>query len=187
MAAPTKKKLSAGQQLRIRRASRRREPDPAERGGELNIVPFLDVVVNLMLFLLATTAATTVAMAQSTASTPGLCRGHCERGEPGLGLSVTVLEEGLVVAGRDGRLAPGCEGTTGASGPTIPRGLAGQDFDALRACLVRVHARFPDEREVVLSADPSVRYEALIGAMDAARGDADAPLFTDVRLSAGVR
>jgi len=178
--------LTPRQRLKVRKATRRKEPDPSEAGGELNIVPFLDVVVNLMLFLLATTAAT-MAVAQTTAELPATCSGRCEDHREGLDLSVTVADSGVVVAGRDGGIAPGCGGTTDGPGVTVPRTAEGHDFAALRACLERVHARFPDEREVILSADPSVSYEELIGAMDAARGSADAPLFPDVRLSAGVR
>ena len=50
-------RLSPSQRARVRRATHVREPDPSEQTGELNIVPLLDIVVNLMLFLLATTAA----------------------------------------------------------------------------------------------------------------------------------
>ena len=180
--------LSVRQHLKIRRATRRRdEPDPSERPGELNIVPFLDVVVNLMLFLLATTAAA-AAIAQTTAELPGTCHGvGCERRHEALDLSVTVADGGIIVAARGGRLGPGCEGTTDEATPTVARAAGGHDFAALRACLERVSDRFPDEREVILSADPSVPYQDLVAAMDAARGDADRPLFTDVRLSAGLR
>lgn len=177
-------KLSARQQMMVRKATRRRPPDPSEQPGELNIVPFLDVVVNLMLFLLATAA--TVAVARADAQLPSTCGTGCDRRPRGLELSVTVTDAGVFVATRDARLAPGCE-DTGSGGPTVARGLRGHDFDALRACLARLAARHPEERAVILSADPEVPYQDLIGAMDAARGDADRPLFPDVQLSAGVR
>lgn len=178
-------RLTPRQQMMVRRATRRSEPDPSERPGELNIVPFLDVVVNLMLFLLAT-AAVTAAVAQTESETPASCRG-CGGAAGGLDLSVTIADEGIFVASRTGRLAPGCAGTSEAASPTVARGAAGHDFAALRACLTRVSDRFPDEREVILSADPLVPYEDLIRAMDAARGDAERPLFPRVRLSAGLR
>ena len=42
--------FTAAQRRRIRRATRHEEPEPGD--DELNIIPFLDVVVNLIMFLL---------------------------------------------------------------------------------------------------------------------------------------
>ncbi|MGE0784095.1 MAG: ExbD/TolR family protein [Sandaracinaceae bacterium] len=175
-------KLSPSQRAKIRRQTRVREPDPSESSKELNIVPLLDIVVNLMLFLLATTASV-MAIAQADAELPSFCRGaHCHGGTPSLQLSVTVAEGSIIVATRDGRLAAGCEGV-GGSAPTI----AGHDWSALDACLARMHEEFPDEETLILSADPSVPYEDVIHAMDAARGEAPEPRFERVQISAGVR
>ncbi len=156
------------QRAKIRRATQRRDHDPSESERELNIVPLLDIVINLMLFLLATSAAT-MALAETRAELPGTCPGDCRR-EPGLELSVTVADGAMVVASRHGRLE------------AIPRGADGYDFAALAARLAEVHEAHPEERAVILSADPMVPYEAIVAAMDAIHGS-----FEDVRLSAGVR
>lgn len=172
----------------LRRATRRPEPDPSEQGSELNIVPLLDVVVNIMLFLLATSTAT-LAVTQVSAELEPTCA-HCHGPDRrGLSLSVTITEHGAVVAGEGARLAPGCAETiTGNSRTiTVPATGAGQDFDGLRDCLERVHARFPEEDSVILSADPMIPYDAIVHAMDAARGPEGDPWFPRVRLSAGVR
>ncbi|MGC4092027.1 MAG: hypothetical protein QM756_29920 [Polyangiaceae bacterium] len=50
--------LSPAQRSKIRRLSQPRELSPDEEGGELNIVPFLDIVVNILIFVLATVAVT---------------------------------------------------------------------------------------------------------------------------------
>ena len=47
-------KLSAAQRSKIRRLSQPKELAPDEEGGELNIVPFLDIITNVMMFVLAT-------------------------------------------------------------------------------------------------------------------------------------
>lgn len=178
--------LDPFQRRALRRATRRADADPSEQGSELNIVPLLDVVVNIMLFLLATTSAT-LAVTEVSAELDSTCA-HCQGPDRrGLNLSVTITENGAVVAGEGARLAPGCEETTTARGVTIPRTGAGQNFDALRDCLGRVHARFPEEDSVILSADPLVPYDAIVHAMDAARGPDGDPWFPRVRLSAGVR
>jgi biopolymer transport protein TolR len=51
-------KLSAAQRSKIRRLSQPKELAPDEEGGELNIVPFLDIVVNILIFVLSTVAVT---------------------------------------------------------------------------------------------------------------------------------
>ncbi|MBX7194621.1 MAG: biopolymer transporter ExbD [Sandaracinaceae bacterium] len=176
--------MSTGQRLRIRRALRRHE-DALEREaltkGELSIVPLLDVIVNLVVFLLAT--ASMVGMASEVAAdTPASCA-HCRPAPPSLDLTVIVTAHTIRVAGSGGQLAPGCS-TTGV-GPAIVRD--GHEWEALRDCARRVHAAFPLEHEVRLTADPLVPYEDTIAAMDALRGDEDGLLFDDVLLAAGVR
>ena len=162
--------MTPRQRATVRRATRRRDLDPSEQEGELNIVPLLDIVINLMLFLLATAAAT-MALAETDATLPGTCRGwDCHR-VPSMELSVTLPDEAVVLASREGRIA------------RLPNPRPGvYDFDGLGAQLARTHEALPDEHAVVLTADPMVPYEALIGAMDAIHGS-----FEDVRLSAGVR
>ena len=171
--------MTPRQRRMIRAATRRSEADPSEIEGELNIVPLLDIVVNLMLFLLATTTAT-MAVAETDIATPSTCVG-C-RGRASMQLSVTVADRGIIVASNAGQLGPGCDAVGGPAGLTIPTVDGRYDFAALGSCLERVHARFPEEREMILSADPAVPYEAVIGALDAIR-----PSFEETRISAGVR
>ena len=51
-------KLSAQQRSKIRRLSQPKELAPDEEGGELNIVPFLDIITNVLMFVLATVTVT---------------------------------------------------------------------------------------------------------------------------------
>ncbi len=180
--------LTPSQRALVRRRTRRPEVDPADAGGELNVIPFLDIVVNLIMFLLVTSASV-VAISQVEAQLPShgpACRGgQCAK--QGLELSVTLTEAGIVVAGSGGMLAPGCDAIGPASAPTVPLGAESYDFDALGACAARVKDRYPGETEVVLGADPTVEYENVIRAMDALRSRDGALLFPDVLVSAGVR
>jgi len=178
-------KLTPSQRQYIRRQTKQVDKDPSELGGELNIIPFLDIVVNLIMFLLVTVMSA-VAVSQVAAQLPsydGRCTGTgC--GERGLNLSVTVTPAGMIVAGSGGILSPGCaDDGAAARGATVPTG----DYDALTACLRRVKERFPEEESVILSADPQIPYAELVRAMDASRGDADGALFPEVLISAGVR
>lgn len=168
------------------RRARRTTDAPPEGGGELNIVPLLDIVVNLMLFLLATVTVA-MAVAEVEAELPTSCAtGRCS-GPPGLDLAVSITDRGIAVTTSSGGLAPGCAEVVRAAPLTVPRRRDGHDMAALRACLERVSASRPDERTATLTADPDVPYEHVIAVMDALRGSPEAPLFPRVRLSAGLR
>ena len=181
-------KLTARQQTYLRKRTKVEELDPSEAAGELNIVPFLDIVTNIIMFLLATTAYV-LTTCELDAHLPSIGRGG-GAGDPSstLNLSVTVTEQGIVVAGSGGKLQPGCATTGTGRVITVPRS-ADHSFDwpALTRCLVVVHGQFPDEHQVILTADPNIEYGNIVAAMDAVRADGTTELFPDVMLSAGVR
>lgn len=183
--------LSGRQAAYVRKKTKHSDPDPSEIAGELNIVPFLDIVTNLILFLLMTSAQVMI-VAELDAHLPSLARGRraSSTDEEGstLNLSVTISEAGLIVSGSGGKLAPGCERMQPGRVITVPRSGDGTfDWAALTACAARVHSQFPDERQVILSADPNIEYENIIHAMDALRAQGSDELFPDIMLSAGVR
>ena len=176
-------KLSAAQRAQIRRQTRPHATDPFEDVGELNIVPFLDITVNMIVFMLVM-AASLLAVAQVAAQLPTY--GPPRPGRA-LDLNVILTDQGITVAGSGGQLAPGCEATGTPGAPTIPRLAAAYDFTALTACVARVKDAYPDEVEVTIGAEPTVAYQDVIRALDAVRNRGSRPLFTDVRISAGLR
>ncbi len=99
-----------------------------------------------------------------------------------------MTERGIIVAGSGGKLQPGCHATGTGNIITVNR-RADQtfDWDSLTQCLVVVHGQFPDEHQVILTADPNIEYGNIVAAMDAVRSDGTTELFPDVMLSAGVR
>lgn len=183
-------KLTVRQRQYIRKQSKPVVLDPSEEEGELNIVPFLDIVVNLIMFLLMTTASIAF-FAQIEAQLPKYGRGVGKRGaveEPPLNLNVTVTDSGVIVTGSGGKLAPGCETTASGRVVTVPRRGDGEhDWAGLTRCVATVKKKFPDEQQVIVSADPLVPYDQLVAALDAVRHDKDEILFPEVLLSAGVR
>ncbi len=171
-------KLTPSQRRYIRRKSRAPESDPAAESDELNIVPFLDVVVNLIMFLLLTmTAVLTVAEVRAQLPSYG-------PGEPQWSATVVLTEGGVVVSDGQGTVAPGCDDY--GSGPTIANVGGEPDWLALRACAEKLHAAHPDSERVTIAADPMIPLAQVIRAMDAVRGANDS-LFSDVKLAAGVR
>lgn len=183
------RKLTGSQRSYIRKKTTVHDLDPSEAAGEINIVPFLDIVMNIIMFLLATTQ-TVLLIAEIEAQLPQLGRGRGTQTESSaLNLSVTVTPEGIVVAGSGGKLAPGCATTASGRVITVPRTATGYDWDALTRCVARVKAepQFADETQVIVGADPTIEYEHMIHAMDALRGEGTNELFPNVMLSAGVR
>lgn len=176
---PAKPRFSASQRRLIRRRSR--PPDEgASIDSELNIVPLLDVVINLILFLLLTSQVS-LETSQVEAQLPQ----YGPTGVAEWSLSVHLGESGTVVSQPAGTYAPGC--TELSSGTTIPSVGGAQDALALRGCAEVLAAQHPDRSRVTLSADASIPLEEVIRAMDALRGSPAHPLFDEVRIAAGIR
>jgi len=181
--------LTPAQRMYIRKRTKGQDLDPSELVGELNIIPFLDIVVNIIMFLLATVIVA-LTFVQINTQLPEYRRGVGGRAavpQASLNLNVTITGEGIIVTGSGGKLAPGCQ-TTG-SGRVITVPLRGREYDweGLTTCVSRVKQEFPDERQVIISADPLIHYEHVVAAMDAVRTKGTEELFPEVLLSGGVR
>ncbi len=173
-------KLSAAQRSKIRRLSQPKELAPDEEGGELNIVPFLDIVTNVLMFVLATVSVTFTATIDTFPPRAG--SGARAPTTPTLGLTVLVVPDGFSLKARGGNVAPGCNDT--GPGIAIPNKGSDYDYDALKACAIKLKgaaAEFKDEMGVTISGNPSIPYQVIIGAMDAVRkNDQGEDLFPEV-------
>lgn len=175
--------LTPSQRRYIRRKSRVVESSQAELEGELNIVPLLDVVINLILFLLLTTS-TALASQQVSAQLPA--HGPSTHQPPTWRPTVHLGASGITVADAMGTYAYGC-GERGAA-PSLPEVGGERDWLALRTCAERLIADHPGgDGALVLSADADVPLQEVIAAMDAVRSAGSRPLFPEVRIAAGLR
>jgi biopolymer transport protein ExbD len=167
-------RLSAAQRSKIRRLSQPRELAPDEEGGELNIVPFLDIIVNILIFVLATVAVTFTATIETN---PPASRGAGVRSnvqQEALNLTILVVNDGFSIKASGGNIAPGCNNP--GPGITIPRRGGQYDFQELNRCaakLKKASPAFQDENQVFIAANPGVAYETVIGVADAVRRTAD--------------
>lgn len=180
-------KFTPKQRAYIRKRGKPKELDPSEVVGELNIVPFLDIVMNLIMFLLATTEAVLL-ISQIESDLPKIAHGR-SKGDIAtpLNLNVTVVDGGVIVSGSGGKLARGCTGIDSGRDITVPKKGKDYDWSGLTECASRVKQQYHDERSVTVSADPQVEYEYVVAAMDAVRNRGKDPLFPDVMISVGVR
>jgi biopolymer transport protein ExbD len=171
--------LSAAQRSKIRRLAA--EERGEEAGAELNVVPYMDVVMNLTMFVLATVSVIFVSSVETRAAALNPGRPY----QPAtLGLTVLVTEQGVSMKTAAGNVATGCG--EGGSGIAVPKRDGQQDLPTVTACARRLkaaRAEFAAEREVALSASPGVEYQTVLAVMDALRHDGDAELFPEVRLA----
>jgi hypothetical protein len=177
-----KETLSAAQRAKIRRLSAPKELAPDEEGGELNIVPFLDIIMNVLMFVLAT--VTTVFLATITSDFPKRGGRGSTATTPTLGLSVLVVPEGFSVKAKGGSIAPGCHDT--GMGITVPKNGSDYDYKGLTTCVATVKREAPeevrDETSVTFTANPNIPLQVIVSAIDAVRQDPDGKdLFPDVQ------
>jgi len=140
--------------------------DHALDEGELNLTPYLDVVMNLVVFLMASTAlvgSLHLIDVDAPATCPG-CGGTAGF-EPVLSLSAS----GAVIAASDGSVSP-----QELAGPLDPAALT----DALASW----KQQYDLGDRIDVQATPGLPYQSLVIALDAAREDAGQPLFPTPRL-----
>ncbi len=174
----------------------RRRTREHEETGELNVVPYLDIVVNLVMFmLLSMTGLITLGVLNVSAPKIG---GEGASGamagdvQPRLLLTVAVGRQGFYIAGSGGVLGKDADKADASRPPTVPLASGKHDYATLTAELAKIKEKYPGETQVILSADPEIPYEILIKTVDACReqvakkadGSSERkPLFFDVSLS----
>ena len=197
---PETRRSAAGRPVSIRRlrASLRRVREQGEEqleeSGELNLIPYLDIITNIIMFLLATvTFQATLANINITLPTAALATESTAPPKPELNLTVSISETGytLVTSGavlyRGFRLAPEGVVQTSHDLPTLPSVNSQLDTAGLSQVLAQIKDRFPDEERAVITASPQIPYEQVVKTMDAMRELNGRVLFPGVLLSAGVQ
>lgn len=188
MAAPQDAPLSAAQRSRIRRLSQPKEPEPGEEAGELNVVPYLDIITNIMMFVLASVSVTFIASIDTTPPSIGGGKVRSDVSSKALNLSAFITKDGVQLKTSGGNIAPGC-GRDNAR-PTIGTGVAvpkleggSHDLRTLTACVKSIknlQDEYKEERQVTITANADTEYKAVVDVMDALRKEGDEELFPDV-------
>jgi len=153
-----------------------------EETGEINLVPYMDIVTNIIIFLLAS-VVNQVALGNVNVTVPTLSAAGAANLEelppkPPLNLTVTVGATGFTIAASGGVL------------PLIPKLASGQyDYKTLTTKLLEIKA-IPgngDETKVNFNADANTSYDIVVATLDAMRqDDGGKVLFPDVAFSAGI-
>ncbi|HVV15894.1 MAG TPA: biopolymer transporter ExbD [Polyangia bacterium] len=154
-----------------------------EEAGELNLVPFMDIVTNIIIFLLAS-VVNQVALGNINVSVPTIGSGGASSEDtpppekPPLNLTVSVGASGFTVAASGGVL------------PLIPKMSNGQyDYKKLTEKLKEIKSN-PDnatETKANFNADANIPYDIVVATLDAMRTDDSGKiLFPDVAFAAGI-
>lgn len=160
---------------------RRRRRELTLETGELNIIPYLDIVTNLVMFLLQATS-TAVALGEIATKLPSTNEGgpgpppEVKPEKPPLRLTIVIGEGGFTVAGAEAVLSG-----SGGEGPTLPR-LANNEYDyvGLTRLLVNVKKQYPKETQAFLVPEDLVTYAVVVHTMDSMRENGPDLLFPDV-------
>src|SRR5215470_2670182 len=149
-------------------SKRKTRPSEEPEGSELNIVPYLDMLMNLIIFMLLsmTGLAAFGILNVSAPNYGGPSAATQENAEaPKLLLSVLISKKGFFVAGTGAVLGPDGQGQQAAPStagePTIPKLGDAYDFGALNAKMVEIKQAFPNESKVIVGAESEIPYETL--------------------------
>ena len=172
----------------------KRKAKPHEHQGELNIVPYLDIMVNLVMFMLMSMTSF-IGFQMVNTNMPDLSDGGSAGTPPpktaaeSLTLNVSVSVKGYYIAASGGVLPGETAPGTGqvdekTQPPTIPLKNGDFDYEALTVKMAAIKTKYPAVSTFFLAADRAVKYDVIIHTMDATRGDAQHPLFPDVAFAA---
>lgn len=181
MADPQDFPLSSAQRSRIRRLSQHKEPEAGEEAGELNVVPYLDIIMNILIFMLASVSVTFVSSIDTTPPAIGGGKVRSDVSSKALNLSAFITSQGISLKTSSGNIATGCQDV--GAGVTVPKTNDTYDFPTLTACakrLKKARPEFQEETQVTITANPGIDYKTIIDVMDALRKDAGDELFPEV-------
>ena len=142
---------------------------------ELNLVPYLDIMVNLIMFLITITAyivelRETPVLAPSDGSGPCVGEG-CEDKKPKLTLTIAVINQGIAVLSSDSAVIPAWQ-----------QDKAGEEYPiaAMQAKLREYRNSYELQDNVMLAADKQIPYKVVMQVMDGIREDSQCPLFAGI-------
>ncbi len=186
-ASTVTQELSAGDFTYVRKKRGRIKFDDEHMDGEINIVPYLDIMVNLIMFLLMV-QATSIALSMINVNAPSYAPPGPTNQDPANQdpnkdprLTIGVSATGFYIAGRGGVLGESKVDASGNKAPTIPRKSNNElNYDALTALLVEIKKQFKEADTVFIAADDGIPYQEIVRTLDASRSFGGENLFPNV-------
>lgn len=152
--------------LRIRRERRLGKMDMS-----LNLIPYMDLMVVLIPFLLTGVVFSKLAVLDLKLPTSSASALPAAEAREPFRLIVTIHQDAVTVRG------------TGLEVTRLPQQSSKYDLGGLSAMLQQVKSAHPQEKAVILLSEPDIPYESLVEVMDVCReGPSSQELFPDVSI-----
>ncbi len=169
----------------------------------INIMPLMNIIMLLIPFLIMSTEFIKLGVINVTAPKIGSGASSQKSSDdkpkkPPLNLTVSVTDKGLTLMTRGDKISQGCilkQAPGEKKLPTIKKINNKYNYPALTQCLVKIKKLFPNEKRLIIMAEPEIKYKVIVHIMDASRSSKEFPqnpkenkegLFPEVILSAGV-
>jgi biopolymer transport protein TolR len=168
----SRKNFTPAQVAWINRKSKPKAHDPAD-GGELNIIPFLDIIMNILIFVLASVTSVFTATIPMPAPSSGPSTGG-GGGSNEVNITLKITREGYIVGAPGGFLQPGCSVVSSAT-LTVPLQAGQHDFTALTRCMETIRnnpewrQELANNHKIQIAANQDIPYRVLVGTLDAVR------------------
>lgn len=133
----------------------RRRRRSSSEGHDLEVTPFINLMVVLVTFFLGSAAFFSRSVMEL--NIPPAVTGAGNPSEA-LQLEVTIRKDAIEVGDRNGGLIERIANKNGA-----------HDFKGLNEIMKQLKARFPDKLDATVLAEPDTSYQTLVDAMDATR------------------
>jgi biopolymer transport protein ExbD len=130
----------------------------SKEGAELNVTPFITVLVVLVAFLLITAVFSRLAIVDMDLPAPADASRTVEPPQPKLALEITIRRSSIEVGDRNAGVLKRFE-----------NGAGSYDYAGLGAYLGDVKRQFPDATAATMLLEPDVSYDVLVAVMDKVR------------------
>ncbi|UCE26681.1 MAG: biopolymer transporter ExbD [Candidatus Coatesbacteria bacterium] len=142
---------------------------------ELELVPFIDMLAVLIVFLLMTATVLQTAVIEISLPSSGISAGgKAPSSQSELNLSLIITDQGFRIGG------------AGAILPLIPKKSDGRyDLDRLEEDLIEVKKTYEDQTQIILISEPEVIYDDIIHIMDVCHKPEIG--LTDIALSGSIQ
>lgn len=149
----------------------RRERRLAKMDTSLNLIPYMDLMVVLIPFLLTGVVFSKLAVLELKLPTSSSAAPAVTEAKDPFRLIVTIHHDSVTVRG------------TGLTVTKLPRHEGKYDLGGVATVLQQVKASYPQEKALILLSEPDIPYETLVEVMDACReGPASQELFPDISI-----
>jgi biopolymer transport protein TolR len=129
---------------------------------ELNLIPFMNLLSVLLVFLLATSAYVQLSVLDISlppTAGPGSKKQEekPQKKDEDITLTVLISDQAFTVGARGGFL------------PSILKQGGKYDYEKLGEQLKKVKGQFPSREEIIITAEPNIIYDIIVGVMDKCR------------------